>query len=95
MKQWFYVKNDLSQRNDLKDVIQWPVRSNFGLKRPTILNTEKSQACLATFNIVCIYIGTRDIVQGHIAFKVWSLAVEWEMPKDAEADTSQTAKKAI
>jgi hypothetical protein len=21
MKQWFYVKNDLSQRNDIKDVI--------------------------------------------------------------------------
>jgi hypothetical protein len=24
MKQWFYVKNDLSEREDVKDVIQRP-----------------------------------------------------------------------
>jgi hypothetical protein len=93
MKQWFYVKNDLSQRNDVKDVIQWPIRSSFGLKRPTIVNMEKYQACLAAFNAVCSYIGTRDLVQEHIAFKVWPLAVKWEMSKDAGADTCQNAGK--
>jgi hypothetical protein len=93
MKQWFYVKNDLSQRNDVKDMIQWPIRSSFGLKRPTIVNTEKSQACLAAFNAMCNYIGTRDLVQEHIAFKVWILTAEWEMPKDVGADTSQNAGK--
>jgi hypothetical protein len=93
MKQWFYVKNDLSQRNDVKVVIQWPIQSSFGLKRSTIVNTEKSQACLAAFNAVCSYIGTRDIVQEHIVFKVWPLAAEWEMSKDARAGTSQNARK--
>jgi hypothetical protein len=93
MKQWFYMKNDLSQRNDVKDVIQWPIRSNFGLKRPTVVNTKKSQSCLVAFNIVCNYIDTRDLVQEHIAFMVWPLAAEWEMSKDVGAYTSQNVGK--
>jgi hypothetical protein len=76
MKQWFYVKNDLSQRNDINDVIQWPIRSFFELRRPAIMNMERSQCCLAAFNVVCNYISTRDLVQEHIAFKVWPLAAE-------------------
>jgi hypothetical protein len=27
MKQWFYVKNDLVEREDVKDIIQRPIRS--------------------------------------------------------------------
>jgi hypothetical protein len=57
------------------------------------VNTEKSHVCLAAFNIVCSYISTRDLVQEHIAFKIWLLAAEWEMPKDAGVDTSQHAGK--
>jgi hypothetical protein len=87
MKQWFYVKNDLSQRSDIKDVIQWLIRSSFRLRRHAIVNTEKSQGCLAAFNVVCSYIGSRDIVQEYIAFKVWPLTVEWEMSNGVEADT--------
>jgi hypothetical protein len=40
---------------------------------------------------VCGYISSRDLVQEHIAFKVWPLAVEWEMLKDTRAGTSQSA----
>jgi hypothetical protein len=54
MKQWFYVKNDLSQRSDIKDVIQWPIRSSFRLRRPAIVNTEKSQGCLASINVYVV-----------------------------------------
>jgi hypothetical protein len=36
------------------------------------------------------YIGTRDLVQEHIAYKVWPLANEWEMPKEAAAGSSQS-----
>jgi hypothetical protein len=28
---------------------------------------------LMAFNIVCTYIGTRDLVQEHIAYKMWPL----------------------
>jgi hypothetical protein len=62
MKQWFYVRNDLDKREDIKGVIQWPIRSLFGIKRPTIVNIEKAQACLVAFNAVCSYISTRDLV---------------------------------
>jgi hypothetical protein len=86
MKQWFYVKNDLRQRSDIKDVIQWPIQSCFKLRRPAIVNTEKSQGCLPTFAVVCNYISTRDLVQEHIAFKVWPLTTEWEMSKNVDAD---------
>jgi hypothetical protein len=80
--------NDLNERNDVKDVIQWPIRSSFRLKRPTIMNTKRSQACLAAFNTMCNYISTRDLMQEHIAFKVWPLATEWEIPKDDETDAN-------
>jgi hypothetical protein len=48
------------------------------------------QACLMAFNTICTYIGTRDLVQEHIAFKVWPPANEWEMPKEAAAGSSQS-----
>jgi hypothetical protein len=47
------------------------------------------QACQAAFYRVCTYIGTRDLVQEHIAYIVWPLASEWEMPKEAAAGSSQ------
>jgi hypothetical protein len=43
------------------------------------------QACQAAFNTVCTYIGTRYLVQEHIAYKVWPLANDWEMPKETAA----------
>jgi hypothetical protein len=41
------------------------------------------------FNTIRTYIGTRDLVQEHIAFKVWPLANEWEMLKETAAGSSQ------
>jgi hypothetical protein len=38
---------------------------------------------------VCTYIGTRDLVQEHIAYKVWPLASECEVPKETAAGSSQ------
>jgi hypothetical protein len=32
LKQLFYVKNDLDEREDIRGVIQWPIRSHFGIK---------------------------------------------------------------
>jgi hypothetical protein len=52
MKQWFYVKNDLSEREDVKGIIQCPIRSRFGIRRPLIASGNKVQACLMAFNTV-------------------------------------------
>ena len=41
-------------------------------------------------NTICTYIGTRDLIQEHIAYRVWPLAYGWEMPKEAAAGSSQS-----
>ena len=89
MRQWFYVKNDLVEREDVKGIIQRPIQSRFGIRRPTIVNSDKAQAFLVAFNAVCSYIGTRDLVQEHIAFKVWLLINEWEMLKETTDSSSE------
>jgi hypothetical protein len=83
------VKNDLSQREDVKGIIQRPIWSRFSIRRPTTALGNDIQTCHATFNIVCTYIGTRDLVQEHIAYRVWPLADGWEMSKETAAGSSQ------
>jgi hypothetical protein len=38
---------------------------------------------------VCAFIGTRDLIQEHIAFRVWPLVENWEMPKDTVVESSE------
>jgi hypothetical protein len=89
MQEWFYVNNNLVEREDIKGIIQRPIWSQFGIRRPYLALGNDIQACQAAYNIVCTYIGTRDLVQDHIAYKVWSLGSVWEMPKEAAVGTSQ------
>ena len=89
MKQWFYVKNELSEREDVRGIIECPIWSRFGIGRSSIAIGNEVQACLMAFNAVCTYISTRDLVQEHIAYKVWPLVNEWEMPKETVAGSSQ------
>jgi hypothetical protein len=89
MKQWLYVKNDLNQREDVRGIIQHPIWSCFGIRRPSIAIGNEVQACLMAFNTVCTYISTKDLVQEHIAFKVWPLVNEWKMPKETTEGSSQ------
>jgi hypothetical protein len=89
MKEWFYVKNDLNQREDVKGIIQHPIWSHFGIRRSSNTLGNDVQACQAAFNTVCTYMGIRDLVQEHISYKVWHLASEWEMPKEVAAGSSQ------
>jgi hypothetical protein len=48
------VKNDLSEREDVKGIIQHPIRSRFGIRRLSIASGNKVQTCLMAFNIVCV-----------------------------------------
>jgi hypothetical protein len=60
----------------VRELILRPAWSRFGIRRsPTTLGNDV-QACQTAFNIVCTYIGTRDFVQEHIAYKIWLLASE-------------------
>jgi hypothetical protein len=70
MEEWFYVKNDLIKREDIKEIIQRPIWSRFGLRRPKVNIDRDVEACQKAFSTVCAYIGTRDLIQEHIAFRV-------------------------
>jgi hypothetical protein len=90
MQEWFYVKNDLHQREDIRGIIQRPKSSRFGIKRPSIALENDMQACQMAFNTICTYIGTKDLIQEHIAYRVWPLASGWEMPKEDAAGSIQS-----
>jgi hypothetical protein len=82
MEEWFYVKNDLKAIEDIKEVIMRPIWSRFGLRRPKVEIDEAAEACQKAFGTVCFFIGTRDLIQEHIAFRVWPLVENWEMSKE-------------
>jgi hypothetical protein len=83
------VKNDLSEREDVRGIIQRPIWSRFGIRRPATTLGNDIQAWQAAFNTMCTYISTKELVQEHIAYRVWPLANGWEMPKEAAAGSSQ------
>jgi hypothetical protein len=45
MQEWFYVKNDLSEREDIKGIIQHPIWFRFGIRSPSIALGNDIQAC--------------------------------------------------
>jgi hypothetical protein len=89
MQEWFYLKNDLVEREDIEGIIEHPIWSHFGIRIPSLALGNEIQACQAAYNTVCTYIGTRDLVQEHIAYRVWPLSSGWEMPKETVAGSSK------
>jgi hypothetical protein len=75
MKEWFYVKNDLKVLEDIKEIIMHPIWQRFGLRKPKVEIDEAAEECRKAFGIVCSFIGTRDLVQEHVAYRIWSLVV--------------------
>jgi hypothetical protein len=90
MEEWFYVKNDLIERKDIKGIIQRPIWSRFGLRRPKVAIEGDVEACQEAFSNVCAFIGTRHIVQEHIAYRVWPLVESWDMPKETTAESIES-----
>jgi hypothetical protein len=90
MKEWFYVKNDLKAREDIKEIIMRPIWQRFGLRKPKVEIDEAAEECRKAFGIVCSFIGTRDLVQEHIAFRVWPLVEKWEMPKETISKSDES-----
>jgi hypothetical protein len=45
MQEWFYVKNNLVEREDIKGIIQRPIWSRFSVRRPTTVLGDDIQAC--------------------------------------------------
>jgi hypothetical protein len=45
MEEWFYVKNNLVEREDIKGIIQRPIWSRFGIRRPATALGNDIEAC--------------------------------------------------
>jgi hypothetical protein len=89
MEEWFYVKNDLTAREDIKEVIMRAIWSCFDLRKPKVKIDDTAEACQKAFGTVCSFIGTRDLIQEHISFRVWPLVESWEMPKETITKSSE------
>jgi hypothetical protein len=49
IEEWFYVKNDLKGREDIKEVIMRPIWSCFGLRWPKVKIDDAAEACQKAF----------------------------------------------
>jgi hypothetical protein len=45
MEEWFYAKNNLVEREDIKGIIQPPIWSRFGIIRPATVLGNEIEAC--------------------------------------------------
>jgi hypothetical protein len=77
--EWFYVKVD----EDKEKLVQSPLELTFGETRPRCRMTVEGPTwtALGEFKIIAEHIGTRDLVQEFLAFRVFPTLKEWEMPK--------------
>jgi hypothetical protein len=68
---------------DEDKLVQSPLELIFGETRPpcNMLPGSPSQIALAKFRIIAEHIGTRDLVQEFLAFKIFPTMKEWAMPK--------------
>jgi hypothetical protein len=89
MEEWFYVKNDLKVRENIKEIIMRPIWSRFGLRKPKVEIDEAAKACRRAFSTVCSFIETRDLLQEHVAYRIWPLIDSWEMLKETITNPSE------
>ena len=51
---------------------------------------QNDEACQKAFSNICAFIGTRDIVQEHIAYRIWPLVENWDMLRDIIAESTKS-----
>jgi hypothetical protein len=73
------------------------VKPHFDIKRLACNMSDEAQAALVAFNNVCIFIGTRVLVQEHLAFNILSLRADWEIlePKEDISSRQEAEKGAL
>jgi hypothetical protein len=76
---WFYVKVD----DDKEKLVQSPLELILGETRPRCNMTAEgpTRIALAEFKTIAEHIGTRDLVQEFLAFRVFPTMKEWTMSK--------------
>jgi hypothetical protein len=66
-----------------------PIWQRFGLRKPKVEIDDTAKSCRRAFGTVFSFIGTRDLIQEHIAFRIWPLLEKWEMPKETVTTTGE------
>jgi hypothetical protein len=81
--EWFYVKADEKKREKLKTLVLSPLSLSFGLTRPLcdMLPGSPYRQAVGEFRVVAEQISTKDLVQEYLAYKVFPMLSEWNMPK--------------
>jgi hypothetical protein len=78
-----HFKNDLVKREDIKGIIQRPIWSRFGLRRPTTALGNDTEACQKAFNnVLCLHWHKRPDPRAH---SLQGMAT-YEKLGDAEGD---------
>jgi hypothetical protein len=54
-----------------------------------VIIDQNDEACQKAFSNVCTFIGTRDIVQEHITYRVWPLVENWDMLKETTVESTE------
>jgi hypothetical protein len=81
--EWFYVKADEKKREKLKMLVLSPLSLSFRLTRP-LCRMEPGSPCqqaVVEFQVAAEQIGTRDLVQEYLAYRMFPTLSEWNMPK--------------
>jgi hypothetical protein len=80
--EWFYVKANEKKREKLKTLVMSPLSLSHGLTRPLchMVPGSPCREAVSEFRVVAEQIGTRDLVQEYLAYKVFPTLSEWNMP---------------
>jgi hypothetical protein len=65
-REWFYYKFHFKKQPKMKDIIMWPLKPSFKLKKSLSNMSGVAQETMITFNIEATYMHTHDLVQEHI-----------------------------
>jgi hypothetical protein len=57
MREWFFVKNDLKAREDIKGIIMRPIWQRFGLRKLKVDMDEAAKECQRAFGVVYLSSG--------------------------------------
>jgi hypothetical protein len=76
----------------MKYLVMSPLRPSFRIKRLLCNSSGVTQMTMITYNIICENIHTRDLVQEHIAYYVFSIKDAWSVSNTDNGEETKRTK---
>jgi hypothetical protein len=92
-KEWFYAEVICKEREDFKHIVMSPLKISFDLKRPNYRMNGDAKKNYGAFNIMVGRIGTRDLIQEFLAYKVFPTQTGWKLPKVPKVSKAKKGRK--